>query len=105
MGRAIKPNNIFPSIPALVDDKPEVVMTDEEKALASLARHSGWEVLKTYIGNLSNELDLINDAAVEKGLPFEEIGKNTVIIKLSMGILKKAVNKVEDAKDAVEKSG
>ena len=62
----------------------------------------GWGVLKGHVDGLLNDLDSLNDQAIESGAGFEEIGRNTLIINMTKGIIKRMLDKVEDAKDSCE---
>jgi hypothetical protein len=48
------------------------------------------------------ELDSLNDNAISQGMTYEELGKNTVVISLARGIIKRLWDKVADAKEACE---
>jgi len=103
--KAIKPDRFFSNIATFVKEKEVEVkgLTDEEKILARGANTSFWKVLKDYIGEVVESLDLINEMAIDKGSEFEEVGKNTVVISLAKGVIKKIIDRVEDAKEASEK--
>jgi len=98
MRSAIKPDKIFFE-KQKPKQKDEEVLTEEERTLATLSDTSGWVTLKEYIENLVLNLEATNSSAIESGLSFEEIGKNTVIINLVKGIVSQIINKVEDAKE------
>jgi uncharacterized protein YnzC (UPF0291/DUF896 family) len=97
---AIKPT-VF-SIPDYIakEDIKVEDLTEEEKTLATGARQAFWKTLKRHVENEISILDQINDQAVAQGLPIEEIGKNTVIISLTKGVIKKIFDRVEDAREA-----
>jgi len=102
MSGAIKPD-FFSNFQSLEEKEDEKIgITDEERHLYRLNNHKGWKILRLHIENLVKELDSLNDLAYEKGLPLEEIGRNAVIVSLTKGIIKKVLNKVDDAKDAIE---
>jgi hypothetical protein len=48
-------------------------------------------------------LEKINEAAVAGGMSYEEIGRNTIVITQTKGIIQKIFNIVEDAKEALDK--
>lgn len=77
-------------------------ITEEEKTLAAGANQAFWKVLKRHIENEIGVLEQINEQAIANGLPPEEIGKNTIVISLSKGVIKKIFNIVEDAREAAE---
>lgn len=100
--QAIRPDN-FPDVRAVIAkndfSKPEII---EEKQLAALSLQDGWKVLKTFIQELSNELDGVNKQVIERGASFEEIGKNAVVTQLAKDKLNRVIQKVEDAGAANE---
>ena len=100
--QAIKPS--FYNLPTFKADEEskEKEVSDEERRLYSLSKSTGWKVLKEYIGNVRNDLDNFNARAMETGANFEEIGKNTVVINLAKGIIERVLNKVGDAREAIE---
>lgn len=104
-GQAIRPE-IF-NLQAFQKDErtDEEVLTDEEKTLAHGSRTAFWKILKRHIDNVIEELDQINEQAMASGLSLEEIGRNTIVVSQTKGVLRRIFNKVEDAKEAQEKYG
>ncbi|MBM3120114.1 MAG: hypothetical protein FJ006_11335 [Chloroflexi bacterium] len=100
--QAIKPDNVFFSLPSLAIKKEAPGATDDEVALTAMAETDGWAVLEGFIENVSRDLDEANGVAIGQGASFEEIGKNTVVISMAKGIIGKILDKVNDAKEAVE---
>lgn len=99
---AIK-SDFFSTMPSLNQEKQmKHDVTDEERLLYSLSQQGGWRVLKTYINEILTDLDGATSQAMASGLPFEEIGRNAVVVSLAKDIIKKIVNKTEDAKEACE---
>ena len=47
-------------------------------------------------------MEEVNRTAMSSGLPFDEIGKNAVVINLAESIVERIINLVDDAKDACE---
>lgn len=72
--------------------------SDEEKILATGAKTAFWKVLKDFIEDVTENLDEMNDTAISQGADYEEVGKNTIVISLSKGIIKRIIDKVQDAK-------
>lgn len=104
-GQAIRPG-IFNLQAFQTEDKTdEQVLSDEEKTLAHGSRTAFWKILKKHIDNVIEELDQINESAMESGLSLEEIGRNTVVVSQTKGVLRRIFLKVEDAKEAEEKHG
>ena len=77
--------------------------TPEEQALYSMSLTEGWKLFNNTADKLMDELQTINDSAVANGAPYEELGKNTVVISIAKGILRRLINFVEDAKEACER--
>jgi len=101
--QAVRPDRYFANIPSLVG-KEGTEVTEEERFLYSMSSSNGWQVFKKYADEVVADLDEINSIAIAKGENFEEIGKNTIVINLAKGIIKKLLNKVSDAKEACEKA-
>jgi hypothetical protein len=80
----------------------EKKVTDDEELLYSLSQQTGWKILEKYIGELIDGLDQINEQAIAKGMSFEDVGKNAVVLSLVKVKLKQVINKVSDAVEAVE---
>ena len=77
----------------------------EEKILAAGAEQIFWKTLKKHFDNSLVQLDQINEAAISGGMPLEEIGRNALVISQVKGVLRKIMNVVEDAKEALENGG
>jgi hypothetical protein len=101
--QSLKPE-IF-HLPSMVEEKQldKKGVTDEERHLYTLSKSAGWRILGEFIDRIKNDLDGLNDAAIEKGANFEEIGRNALVISLTKGVIKRIVNKVNDAKEACER--
>jgi len=99
---ALRPDYFFDFRSIGKEKKPEETeetLKDNERVLLTLSSHSGWAILKDYIGDLTKELDTLNQKAIESGASFEEIGRNSVVIQLCKEVLQKVINKVEDVKE------
>ena len=105
--KAIRPDVFVPNLPEVLKDKEAEKRgaSDEERLLYTLSESAGWRVLKEYIDNLVKEMDALNKVAVQAGMTFEEIGKNTVVINLAKEKIEMILNKVADAKEACEARG
>lgn len=103
MKQALRPDFIL-NIPSLEkDEKAEKKgATEEERQLYHMSQSSGWVVLNKFLNNLMEELDLGNAQAIESGASFDAIGQNTVIINSTKGIIKRVLDKVDDAIEACE---
>jgi len=102
--QALRPE-FFNNLPTLIKEKQaqSEVLGDEEKFLYSLSQTAGWRVLKEYTEGLLKDLDEVTNASMAQGLSLEEIGKNAIVANLAKGIIKRILEKVEDAKEAAEK--
>lgn len=101
---AIKPT-FFNSLPTIVREQQakQKGVSEEEQSLHALSQQRGWVILREYIDSLLKDMDNSTSAAMSKGLSFEEIGKNAVVIDLTKGLIKRVLDKVEDAREQVEK--
>lgn len=98
---ALKPE-IF-NIPSFIrEEKDEEALTAEEKILAAGADTSFWKTLRRNFENAIETLDQINESAMANGMPVEEIGRNAIVISQVKGVLRKIVDQVQDAKEALE---
>ena len=75
--------------------------TVEEKVLATGAEQIFWKTLKTYVDNSIQQLEQINEQAIAQGMALDEIGRNALVISQVKGVLRKIVNVVQDAQEAV----
>lgn len=101
MKNAIRPD-FFNSLPSIAKDDNRKDLTDEERFLYGMSNHAGWKVFSEIAEQLVKELDQMNDVAVSQGMTYEELGKNTVVISLAKGIIRKLMDKVSDSKEACE---
>lgn len=99
---ALKPN-FFSTLPSMQDKKAEIAgASEEERQLYALSQSGGWRVFKEFTEQLLKELDSGTETAMAQGLPFEEIGRNAVVINLAKGIVLRQLQKVQDAREACE---
>lgn len=105
MAKAIRPD--FMNLPSLKLDgeAKEKGATEEERALYGMYNTGGWKLFEERAEKLISDMEQLNDVAVANGLPYEELGKNTVVISLAKGVLRKLLNLVSDAKEACERGG
>ena len=97
---ALRPE-IF-NIKGFIDQKREDdEATVEEKILAAGADQIFWKTLKKYFDNSIQQLEQINESAIAGGMPLEEIGRNALVISQVKGVLRKIVNVVGDAQEAI----
>jgi len=96
---ALRPNSI--NIPSLdmneIDSK--VGPTKEEQLLYGMSKSEGWRIFTELAKRVCDELNQVNVAAIEAGASFEEIGKNTLVISATQGIIDRLLNKVQDAQE------
>lgn len=88
-----------------VEEAEKKGASDEEIHLFNLSETKGWELLTDIKSRLVNELDQVNETAIQNGATYEEIGKNTLVISLAKGIVNRLWDKVSDSKEACERSG
>jgi len=102
--KAVRPDKFFSSLPSVVKDEKakKKGATEEERALMALSETMGWKILTEYIDRLVDDLDNVNNQAISSGATFEEIGRNTLVVNLAKGIIKKVKDKVADAKEICE---
>jgi len=102
MKSAIKPN-FFAGLPSFLKDKvAKKGTTNEEKALYAMSVSAGWKIFEEFVDSVLKDVDDINNKAISQGAGFEEIGKNTVVVGIAKGIIKRLLDKVNDAKEACE---
>ena len=103
---AVRPD-FFSQFPSIKKDMEaqSIGATEEERKYYGMSLTSGWVLFKQMADTLIQELDQLNDKAIENGATFEELGKNSVVISQTKGIIKKLLDKVEDSKEACERSG
>ena len=75
----------------------------EEGLLHALTDHGGWKVLEKFINQLIVDLDDLTKVQMEQGADFNKIGQNAVTVQLCKEVLTKILNKVNDAREAVQK--
>lgn len=102
MSEATRPK--FFNIPSLKlsEETAKKGASEEETAIYAMSRSKGWSIFSDFISRLIDELDQTNEEAIAKGLSFEDIGRNTIVISLTKDIIKRMMNKVQDAKDVCE---
>lgn len=97
---ALKPT-IF-NLQTYIQHKPELEEdpTAEEQILAVGADKIFWKTLRKHFDNSIQQLEQINEQAIANGMPFDEIGRNALVISQVKGVLRKIINGVEDAREA-----
>lgn len=103
---AVRPNSFF-TLPSFMrnSEVQKKGLTDDEMILGAGAETAFWKTLKKRIDIVTEELDEVNNVAIASGVTLEEIGRNTVVINLTKGVLRKIFNIVNDARDAVATTG
>jgi len=104
-GQALRPDFFISNMPHLVADKEaeKKGATEEERSLYSLSKSHGWKILAEYIDNILEDLDNYNGKAIEQGATFDVLGQNAVVINLTKSLIKRVLNKVDDAREACER--
>jgi len=100
--QALRPVSNIPSFISKERERDIEELTVAEKLLGSGAETPFWKALKKHIENQIQELEKINEVAIAQGLPLEEIGRNTIVISQTKGVITKIFNIVEDAHEATE---
>lgn len=102
---AIRPNFIgVPKQPVLVEEEPMKDFVEEEKNIAQLENHAGWQAIQKMIQDEIDSLDIIVSPEATEGLSYEDIGRNAVVASAVKARLQGILGKVKDAKDAVERA-
>ena len=83
-------------------EQDKELLTEEEKILAQGANTKFWQTLKIHFDKCIEELDDFNSEAMGQGASLEDIGRNTIVINLTKGVLRRVINKVTDSKEAIE---
>ena len=76
----------------------------EEKLIADLSYLGGWTYLKKYILDLNDILDGLVKSSMEAGATYEEIGRKTIVAEIAKSYLLRVIEKVENARTALESS-
>jgi hypothetical protein len=96
---ALRPESF--GLKSFIQEKPpEVDPTAEETILAAGADKVFWKTLHKHFDNSIQQLEQINEQAIANGMPFDEIGRNALVISQVKGVLRKIINGVEDAREA-----
>ena len=103
--QALRPE-FFTTLPTVVREQQakEQGLTGEEQSLVALSHHAGWIILREYIDSLVKDLDNGTEQSIAQGFSLEEIGRNAVVINLAKGVIKRILDKVDDATQVAEKS-
>lgn len=101
--KALRPGS-FSFSDFIKEDLQEGLDITEEEILFSKGRQTGfWKKLREHFDNEIRQLDQIQDNAIAAGATRDQIGENAVIISLTRGVLRRIINRVEDAREADEK--
>ncbi len=104
--KAIRPDSYISQLPTFVKDKEAEKngATEEEKQLLAMSETGGWRIFSEYVNSALDDLDNLTATLMANGATEQEIGRNTIVISLTKGIIKKITDKVNDAKEACERS-
>ena len=75
-------------------------VSEDEQAFYSMSLTKGWTLFNNLTDDLLDEMDGLIDASIASGATREQIGENTIVVSLAKGIIKRLINKVEDAREA-----
>jgi len=99
--QAIKPD-YFKDLREVKKEVEKPIQEKEEIALADMSELAGWKVLHEYITDLQESLDALLSAAMTNGASYEELGQKTIVTTLTKSYLDQVIQKVEDAKQAIQ---
>ena len=97
--QALRPGSFTISDFIKQDIKEELEPSEEEKILSQGRQTAFWKTVREYFDSEIQQLELIQDNAIANGASRDQIGENAVVISLTRGVLKKIVNRVEDARE------
>jgi hypothetical protein len=80
-------------------------VSKEEQSYYAMSMSDGWKLFNNTAEQLIQEMESMNDVAIANGASMGEVGKNTIVISLAKGVIRRLINKVVDAKEICEKSG
>lgn len=105
-GMALRPDYYVTQLPTFIKDKEaeKKGATDEERQLMAMSETAGWHIFLDYTESAIDDLDNLTAVLMSQGATEEEIGRNTIVVTLTKSIIKKLVDKVNDAKEACEES-
>lgn len=100
---AVRPDVFSITLHSQIQKEAEAKGIDpQDNHLYALSQHKGWLIIKEYIQNQIDNLDTLTATQMSQGATFEDIGRNAVVAQLSKGYLTNILNKVDDAREAVE---
>lgn len=102
--QSIKPDFVIRNMPSMVsdDEAGKKGASEEERQLYSMSKSAGWKIFTEHLERVLEELDNINNLAIEQGLGFDQIGQNAVVVSSTKSIIKKITTRVNDAIEACE---
>lgn len=90
------------NFPILKPEESKDGPTDREQAYYAMSQTLGYKFLQADCEDLLDQMDVMNDNAVQTGMAYEELGRNTVVVSLVKGIIRKLMDKINDSKEACE---
>jgi hypothetical protein len=96
---ALRPNSLSDEFATVgKEERKETpdVLNEEQKALAYMGNLKGRKILKEYMERMIEEMDGIVQAGIERGAPFEELGRLTVVRQTAQDVIRRSIRKVED---------
>lgn len=89
------------TIPAMLQQPKDIEeLTVEEQIVAAGYETRFWKILKGHFDREMEKLEQLQENAMISGLSEQEIGRNTIIISLTKGVLQRVMSVVKDAKEA-----
>lgn len=101
--KALRPGSFSFSDFIQEDTQTGLDITEGELLFSKGRQTAFWKELKKHFDNEIRQLDDIQDNAIATGASRDQIGENAVVISLTRGVLKRIVNRIEDAREADEK--
>lgn len=74
----------------------------EEKMFYDFSQTATWDYLKKYILEQNDVLDALVKTSMEEGASYEEVGRKTIVAEVAKSFLLRVVEKVENARIALE---
>ena len=84
------------------EDAQKKGASPEERHYYAMTRMRGWKQFDEFAKNLLEDLDNINAIAMSQGMGFEDMGRNAVVVIQTKGIIKKLLDRVNDAVEVCE---
>lgn len=107
MKQALHPNHfsVVENIQALKEEESAETVTIEQQAYHYTANTPGWKQFEELTDRVLKELDDMVREQMASGVDYVVIGQSTVAKELTKDVIRRLINTVRDAKDAVDARG